>query len=59
MVGAVKHMKMDIIRGENGEMYLPLILKEKESLSHLSKNIKSLDKRFQEVVDDNFWELIK
>lgn len=52
-------MKVDIIRGENGEIYLPLIAQEKGSLWQLAKNTKSLDDCFQKVVDDNFWELIK
>lgn len=49
-------MKVDIIRGKNGEIYLPLITQEKGGLWHLSENTKSLDECFQKVVDDNFWD---
>lgn len=48
-------MKVDIIRGENGEIWLPLITQEKGGLWQL----KSLDECFQKVVDNNFWDLIK
>lgn len=49
---------MDIIIGDNGELYLPLICQEIGGLWHLAKDTKSLDKCFQKVVDDNFWDLI-
>lgn len=51
-------MKVDITRGENGEIYLPFISHEKGGLWQLTKNTKSLDEYFQKVVDDNFWGLI-